>query len=71
VLPRTDILPVRRMPPLRLISLPLIHAVNFPYSGAHANSRAFDESYSSGVSKMEWAPLCWSAWTAPRMTRSK
>jgi hypothetical protein len=39
VLPRTDILPVRRMPPLRLISLPLIHSVNFPYSAAHANSR--------------------------------
>jgi hypothetical protein len=31
VLPRTDILPVRRMPPLRLISLSLIHSVNFPY----------------------------------------
>jgi hypothetical protein len=56
--PRTDILLVRRMPPLRLISLPLIHSVNFPYSGAHTNSRACDESYSSGVSKMERAPLC-------------
>jgi hypothetical protein len=49
VLPRTGILPARRMPPLRLIPLPLIHSVNFPYSGAHANSRACHESYSSTV----------------------
>jgi hypothetical protein len=69
VLPPTDILPVRRLPPLRLIPLPLIHSVNFPYSGAHANSRACDESYSSDVSMMEWAPL-WSAAPAPRTTRS-
>jgi hypothetical protein len=43
----------------------------FPYSGAHPSSRACDESYSSGVLKMEWAPLSWSAGPAPCMTCSK
>ena len=60
-----------RRAPLRLIPVPLIHSVNLPYSGARVVSRACEESYSSGVPKMEWAPLCWRAGPAPRMTRRK